>query len=230
MEQWNKLPRCWQELLYDLPSHIWQKINHNIIADKNNNKIILPHDVFYALKLTKVADIKVIIIGQDPYHNIINNIPQAHGLAFSVPKSVPIPPSLRNIDNELFNSLSIPYPNHGCLEAWAQQGVLLLNSILTVIAHQAASHANIGWQEFTDFLLYKISVSRKKMVWLLWGNYAISKRKIIEYNPSSIEHLVLTASHPSPLSAYRGFLGCNHFVKANDYLVANNITKINWLR
>jgi len=226
MSQWKQVPTEWQDLMHDLPNDIWQKINLNILSDKEKGLDIYPKDIFNALKLVKPNEVKVVILGQDPYHNIINHIPQAHGLAFSVPKGLPIPPSLQNIDKELYQSLNIPIPQHGCLENWTTQGVLLLNSILTVIIHQPASHANIGWQEFTDFLLKKLSVQYSNIVWMLWGKYAQNKQQNIDEKT----HLILKAPHPSPLSAHRGFIGCGHFKKCNEYLSLWGKQAIDWHR
>ncbi|HOX60449.1 MAG TPA: uracil-DNA glycosylase [Candidatus Magasanikbacteria bacterium] len=180
-----------------------------------------PRDVFHAFWLTPFSDVKVVILGQDPYHGI----GQAHGLCFSVPKGVPVPPSLVNIYKEIEKDLNIKkdYAN-GNLENWGQQGVFLLNAILTVIAHTPASHRGRGWEEFTDTVIKTISDKRDHVVFMLWGNYARGKKVLIDAE----KHLVLEAPHPSPLSAYAGFLGCRHFSKCNEFLKSKNIGEIKW--
>ncbi len=177
--------------------------------------------IFNAFNHTPFDMVKVVILGQDPYHNI----GQAHGLSFSVPAGVDIPPSLRNMYKEL--STDIPgfsMPAHGDLTAWADQGVLLLNATLTVRAHVAGSHQNKGWELFTDKAIAALSDGREGIVFLLWGRYAKNKAALIDHS----KHLILTAAHPSPLSAYNGFFGCKHFSKANEYLIKESETPINW--
>tara|TARA_R110002167_G_scaffold184846_2_gene385377 strand:+ start:101 stop:769 length:669 start_codon:yes stop_codon:yes gene_type:complete len=178
-------------------------------------------DVFNAFKYTPLEKLKVVILGQDPYHDV----GQAHGLAFSVQEGVKVPPSLQNIYKELIADLKIKPPQTGYLTSWAEQGVLLLNTTLTVEAHKAFSHANNGWEIFTDTVIQKISDDLESVVFLLWGVSARKKASMIDES----KHLILESSHPSPLSAYRGFLGCNHFSKCNEYLLVNNKTKINWM-
>jgi uracil-DNA glycosylase len=222
---WQQVPQEWQSLMQDFPVSIWQKIDDAINQDKQNNIQVFPYDFFYALKCVKPQDIKVVILGQDPYHNIFGDIPQAHGLAFSVHHGIDIPPSLRNIDIELKRSMNIPTPKHGCLDNWVKQGIFLLNSILSVQAHNPASHASIGWQEFTDYLITQLAKKYSNIVWLLWGKYAQSKIKYIDNNDINSEntenkHLILCTTHPSPLSAHRGFLGCGHFREARNYVLA----------
>ena len=173
-----------------------------------------------AFKLTPFSKIKVVILGQDPYHNI----GQAHGLSFSVPTGIKPPPSLMNIYKELRDDCNITIPSNGNLESWAKQGVFLLNSVLTVQAHQPASHSKLGWQKFTDYSISAISDNLENVVFMLWGNYAIQKSILIDER----KHLILSAAHPSPFSAYRGFLGCRHFSKANEYLESKGIDKIKW--
>ncbi|MBU2224730.1 MAG: uracil-DNA glycosylase [Gammaproteobacteria bacterium] len=178
-------------------------------------------DVFSAFKLTDFAHLKVVIIGQDPYHGPN----QAHGLSFSVRPGVAIPPSLRNMYKEL--ALEYPdfqMPKHGCLESWATQGVLLLNTVLTVVANQPNSHRHLGWEQFTDNVIRAISDKAEPVVFLLWGSHAMKKQKLID----SDKHHILTAPHPSPLSAHRGFLGCGHFMAANQWLQAQGKTTIDW--
>lgn len=178
-------------------------------------------DVFNAFKLTELANLKVVILGQDPYHGPN----QAHGLAFSVRHGVRIPPSLQNMYKEL--ALEYPefdIPAHGCLESWAKQGVLLLNTVLTVVATQANSHRHLGWEQFTDKVIAQISAHCQGIVFLLWGSHAQKKGRFIDRQ----RHYVLDAPHPSPLSAHRGFLGCGHFKQANELLVNQGKTPVNW--
>ncbi len=177
-------------------------------------------DLFSAFHLTPLEDVKVVILGQDPYHEE----GQAHGLCFSVRPGIEIPPSLVNIYQELHDDLGCYIPNNGYLEKWARQGVLLLNSVLTVRAHAAFSHSGIGWQTFTDHVLQIVDGIDRPVVYLLWGKPAREKKALL-HNP---KHLILEAPHPSPLSAYRGFFGCRHFSKTNDYLQANGATPIDW--
>lgn len=178
-------------------------------------------DVFNAFRQTEFADVKVVILGQDPYHNV----GQAHGLAFSVQEGVAVPPSLVNIYKELAADIEgFRIPQHGCLNAWAQQGVLLLNTVLTVRAHQAHSHAAFGWETFTDRVIEQLNRHRSHIVFLLWGSHARKKGAFIDRS----RHLVLEAPHPSPLSAHRGFFGCRHFSQANAYLRAQGLAEIDW--
>ncbi len=176
--------------------------------------------VFEALKTLSPEEIRVVIIGQDPYHGP----GQANGLAFSVNEGIPAPPSLVNIFKELFNEYGAKRTRTN-LSDWAEQGVLLLNAVLTVKAGQASSHSNIGWEEFTDSIIRELNNKRKPIVFILWGNYAIAKGK----NINKENHLVLTSPHPSPLSSYRGFFGNGHFKKANEFLEKNNREKIKWI-
>ncbi len=177
-------------------------------------------DIFNAFHLTPLSEVRVVILGQDPYHNA----EQAHGLCFSVRPHVEIPPSLMNIYTELHDDMGCRIPNNGCLVKWAEQGVLLLNTVLTVRAHQAASHQNIGWEEFTDAVIRIVDQQDEPIVFLLWGRPA-QRKKALLHNP---RHLVLEAPHPSPLSAHRGFFGCRHFSKTNDFLVKNGREPIDW--
>lgn len=178
-------------------------------------------EIFNAFHFTPLSKVKVVILGQDPYHNVN----QAHGLSFSVPVSQKeIPPSLQNIYKELQTDLGCTIPNNGYLKKWADQGVLLLNTVLTVRAHQANSHQGKGWEQFTDAVLQGINQQERAIVYMLWGRPAQSKMKMLT-NP---KHLILTAPHPSPLSAYRGFFGSRHFSQANEYLAANGIEPIDW--
>lgn len=176
--------------------------------------------MFAAFDTTPFSQVKVVIIGQDPYHGPN----QANGLCFSVNEEVPIPPSLLNIYKELKRDLGRPIPKTGNLEHWAKQGVLLLNATLTVRAHQAGSHQNKGWEEFTDAAIHQLAENRENLVFMLWGSYALRKGSFIDKE----KHLVLTAPHPSPLSAHRGFIGCGHFSQANDYLWMHGQKPIEW--
>lgn len=177
-------------------------------------------DIFHAFEATPLSQVKVVILGQDPYHND----GQAHGLSFSVKPGIDIPPSLINIYQELRDDLGLYVPDNGFLDKWAKQGVLLLNTVLTVRAHNANSHRGIGWEQFTDAAIKAVDELDTPVVFLLWGRPAQSKKSLIN-NP---RHLVLEAPHPSPLSAYRGFFGCRHFSKANQFLIANGREPIDW--
>lgn len=176
--------------------------------------------IFEAMHLTPLKSVRVVILGQDPYHEP----GQAHGLCFSVLPGAQIPPSLVNIYEELHNDLGCYVPNNGYLKKWADQGVLLLNTLLTVRAHAAFSHQGHGWEQFTDAVISAVNAEDRPIVFLLWGRPAQQKRSMLT-NP---KHLVLTAPHPSPLSAYRGFFGCRHFSKANDFLAANGLRPVDW--
>ncbi|MEG1539082.1 MAG: uracil-DNA glycosylase [Muribaculaceae bacterium] len=177
-------------------------------------------DIFAAFDATPFDNVKVVIIGQDPYHDVN----QANGLCFSVHDGVPFPPSLLNIFKEIHDDLGKPMPVSGDLSRWARQGVLLLNSTLTVRAHSAGSHQGKGWEEFTDEVIMRLAMDRENIVFILWGSYAIKKGAFIDRN----RHLVLTSPHPSPLSSYRGFFGNKHFSKTNEYLVAHEKEPIDW--
>ena len=177
-------------------------------------------DIFAAFDRTPFDKVKVVILGQDPYHEP----EQAHGLCFSVNDGVPFPPSLQNIFKEIHDDIGTPMPTSGNLTRWAEQGVLLLNATLTVRAHQAGSHQNKGWEEFTDAVIRQLNDHKEHLVFILWGSYAQRKGSIIDRS----KHLVLTSAHPSPLSAYRGFFGNHHFSQANAYLQKNGIPPIQW--
>jgi uracil-DNA glycosylase len=201
-----------------------QELRGFLAAEKSAGKTIYPTwaDIFNALNTTPFDKVKVVILGQDPYHGP----GQAHGLCFSVPAGVKPPPSLRNIYKEIQSDLSVAErPNSGNLLPWAEQGVLLLNSVLTVEARQAASHQGKGWELFTDQVIKVLSEESEHIVFMLWGSYAQKKGQVI--NPAN--HLVLKAPHPSPLSAHRGFLGCKHFSVCNQYLIEQGKTPIDWL-
>ena len=192
------------------------------VMDEYHTKLIFPpaDDIFNAFHFTPVKDVKVVILGQDPYHG--NG--QAHGLCFSVKPDVEIPPSLVNIYKELQDDCGCYIPNNGYLEKWAREGVMLLNTVLTVRAHQANSHRGIGWEEFTDAAIRVLNDQDRPMVFMLWGRPAQMKKSMLN-NP---KHLILEAPHPSPLSAYRGFFGCRHFSKTNEFLIQNGLEPIDW--
>lgn len=192
------------------------------LNDEYQNKTIYPEqeNIFNALKLTDYNDVKVVIIGQDPYHEPN----QAHGLAFSVLEGIKLPPSLKNIYKEIEASLGIKMNNSGNLTSWAKQGVLLLNNVLTVEAHKANSHKGKGWEFVTDKIVEKLNEREESIIFVFWGNNAKNKQKLIT-NPN---HFILTAPHPSPLSAYHGFFGCGHFVRINEILTEQKKEKINW--
>jgi len=193
-----------------------------LAAEKFAGRVIYPpgDDMFNALNATNFEQVKVVILGQDPYHGPN----QAHGLCFSVRTGVAVPPSLVNIYKEINQDLGLPIPNHGNLQRWADQGVLLLNATLSVEAGKAGSHQNRGWEQFTDAIIEALNSKLHNLVFLLWGSYAQKKGAFI----NSENHLVLKAPHPSPLSAHRGFLGCKHFSMANQYLIAHGKTPIEW--
>ena len=196
---------------------------YNFVKEEYAKTTIYPpaEDIFNALHYTPLNEVKVVILGQDPYHNVN----QAHGLCFSVLPSQPeIPPSLQNIYKELEADLGCKIPNNGYLEKWAKQGVLMLNTVLTVRAHQANSHQNKGWEQFTDAIIREVNKIDRPVVYLLWGRPAQSKIAMLD-NP---KHLILKAPHPSPLSAYRGFFGCKHFSQTNEFLTSNGLEAIDW--
>ncbi len=199
-----------------------QDLRTFLIQEKQEGKTIYPPgpDIFNAMNSISFQDVKVVIIGQDPYHGP----GQAHGLCFSVMPGVAVPPSLKNIYKELQADLGIKIPDHGCLNAWAEQGVLLLNSVLTVERGRAGSHQGKGWERFTDAIIQKLNQEHSGLVFLLWGSYAQKKGKVIDKG----RHLLLQSVHPSPLSAHRGFFGNSHFSKANIYLKEQGKTEINW--
>lgn len=205
------------EFKKDYYKQLFQKVN-----EEYRTRLIFPpaNDIFNAFHLTPLKDVKVVILGQDPYHG--NN--QAHGLCFSVKPEVEIPPSLVNIYKELQDDLGCTIPGHGYLVKWAKQGVLMLNTVLTVRAHQANSHRGIGWEEFTDAAIRVLNTQDRPIVFILWGRPAQMKKAMLN-NP---KHLILEAPHPSPLSSYRGFFGSRPFSKTNQFLEANGVEPIDW--
>ena len=218
-----QLESSWLSLLKDqFDAPYFKKIKQTLLEEKELGPIYPPSSrIFAALDFCPVSKTKVVIIGQDRYHNP----GQAHGLSFSVPTGVKPPPSLVNIFKELNDDLSIAIPQNGNLEKWTKQGVLLLNASLTVRAHQAGSHSKIGWQQFTNTIIERLSAQKENLVFLLWGSHAVQKKSLITANRG---HLILEAPHPSPLSAYRGFLGCKHFSRTNTYLGSKGLSEINW--
>ena len=196
---------------------------YQFVRQEYASRVVYPpaDDIFNAFHFTPLSKVKVLLLGQDPYHNEH----QAHGLSFSVlPDQPEIPPSLQNIYKELQEDLGCTIPQHGYLKKWADQGVLLLNTVLTVRAHQANSHQGMGWEQFTDAVIQAVNAQDRPIVYFLWGKPAQSKIPMLT-NP---KHLILKAPHPSPLSAYRGFFGCRHFSQANEFLKANGVEPIDW--
>lgn len=218
-----RLEASWKALLEDqFESPYFLQLKQALLAEKRSYVVYPPGaEIFAALDACPVGSVKVVIIGQDPYHGPN----QAHGFCFSVRRGVPVPKSLQNIYQELHDDLGIVPPEHGNLEKWAAQGVLLLNSSLTVRAGVAASHSQLGWQVFTDTIIGRLSALRENLVFLLWGSHAISKKRLIAPDRG---HCVLEAPHPSPLSAYRGFFGCRHFSRTNEFLRSKGIPEIDW--
>lgn len=217
------MPVEWETLLAsEKKKPYFQAILAFLKNERARGKHIYPaqENIFNAIHSTPFSDLKVVIIGQDPYHNH----GQAHGLSFSVPHGIKPPPSLMNIFKELKSDCGIKISDHGCLEKWTNQGVLLLNAVLTVEENKPHSHANIGWQQFTDKIIEKINDHPEKIIYLLWGSHAQKKAALIDTK----KHIILTAPHPSPLSAHRGFLGCKHFSKTNEILKKTGRIPIDW--
>ena len=212
----------WQEALKEeFQKDYYHELMAKVSEAYENNQVFPPaNEVFNALNLTPLSQVKAVIIGQDPYHDV----GQAHGLCFSVKPGVKVPPSLVNIYKELHDDLGCSIPEDGYLVKWATQGVLMLNTVLTVNAHVANSHKGYGWEKFTDAIISKVNEEDRPIVFLLWGAPAQKKKKLLN-NP---KHLILEAPHPSPLSVYRGFWGCKHFSKTNEFLVNNGIEPIDW--
>jgi uracil-DNA glycosylase len=217
-----QIDESWRTLLRDEFESVYFQALRGFLVEERRKYTVYPpgQQIFSAFNLTPFNKVKVVILGQDPYHGP----GQAHGLCFSVPDGMPKPPSLINIFKEIETDLGIPVPREGNLTAWARQGVLLLNAILTVRANTPTSHQNKGWETFTDAVIRNLSEKRKNLVFLLWGNYAQAKEKLID----SDRHFILKATHPSPLSASRGFLGCRHFSKVNNILSEMGLNEINW--
>jgi uracil-DNA glycosylase len=218
-----QIEESWKNILKEEFGKVYfQQIVTFLKAEKSAGRIIYPPGplIFNAFNKTQFSKVEVVLLGQDPYHNK----GQAHGLSFSVPDGIPKPPSLINIFKELENDLGIPPPKNGNLEKWATQGVLLLNASLTVRQNEPASHSKIGWLQFTDTVISKISEQKKGIVFLLWGKFAQDKQSIID----ETKHYVLKAAHPSPFSADKGFFGCRHFSKTNELLALQHKEPIDW--
>lgn len=223
MNESIRLHDSWLEpLRQEFASPYMQALKSFLVAEKAGGKRIFPKgsEYFRALDLTPLLQVRVVILGQDPYHGP----GQAHGLCFSVQPGVRPPPSLVNIFKELRSDLGIAHPGHGFLEHWARQGVLLLNSVLTVEMGQAASHQGKGWERFTDAVIAQVNALPEPVVFMLWGSYAQRKAAFVDAD----RHLVLKAAHPSPLSAHNGFFGCRHFSKANQFLESRGLPPIDW--
>ncbi len=222
-EQINpQIDQEWKEVLTEeFQKPYFETLRKYLVEEKKKFVIYPPgKNIFEAFNRTPFSEVKVVILGQDPYHGP----GQAHGLCFSVPSGVVFPPSLQNILKELESDLGIPFPESGDLSKWADQGVLLLNATLTVRANQAGSHQGNGWEQFTDAAIRNLSERHTGLVFLLWGNYARNKKNLIDLG----KHLILEAPHPSPLSVYRGFFGCRHFSGVNKWLEKNGKLPIDW--
>jgi len=219
-----RLEASWKEQLKEEFDKPYFKSLAEFVRAEYASKTVYPPPacIFQALDLVPFDQVRVVILGQDPYHGS----GQAHGLCFSVPEGVPMPPSLQNIFKEIHQDLGLPIPKSGNLKHWADQGVLLLNATLTVAAGAAGSHQKKGWEEFTDAIIRKLSDGREGLVFLLWGAYAQKKGAHID----RAKHLVLEAPHPSPLSAHNGFFGCRHFSKTNEYLLSRGQKPIEWVK
>lgn len=218
-----KLESSWLAVLQqEFEQPYMQQLRQFLVAQKQAGVTVFPpgEQMFHAFSATPITKVRVVILGQDPYHGP----GQAHGLSFSVPPGIKVPPSLVNIYKELEHDLGIKPPGHGHLQHWADQGVLLLNSVLSVNSGQAGSHQKQGWERFTDQVIAQINQHCEHVVFLLWGSYAQKKGAVI----GADRHCILKAPHPSPLSAHRGFLGCGHFSKTNDYLTAQGYAPIDW--
>lgn len=218
-----KIDPTWKAVLQkEFNAPYFQHIPIHLKTEKSQGKIIYPPgpQIFHAFNTTPFDKVKVVILGQDPYHGLR----QAHGLCFSVQSGTQPPPSLVNIFKELHEDIGVPIPDHGDLTHWAEQGVFLLNASLTVRAGEPMSHARIGWAHFTDAVIKTISEKKEHVVFLLWGKFAQEKRTLIDAD----KHLILRSVHPSPLSAHSGFFGCRHFSKTNEYLVKHGIDPIDW--
>lgn len=214
----------------DFNDNYFTQLKAFLLKEKQNSSVFPEgKNIFNAFNCTPFNKVKVVIIGQDPYHSYetIDNkiVPHAHGLCFSIPeKAKKIPPSLKNIFKEINQDLGFEIPDHGNLTSWAQQGVFLLNATLTVRVHEAGSHQKKGWETFTDSVIKKLSDEKNRLIFLLWGKFAQNKEELIDTN----KHFILKAAHPSPFSAYNGFFGCKHFSKTNEILSNNGQKKIDW--
>ena len=218
-----KIESSWFEQLHEeFEKEYFKKLKSFLITEKQQHRIFPAGQlIFNAFNTTSFDKVKIVILGQDPYHGF----GQAHGLCFSVPYGVQAPPSLKNIFKELKSDIEgFEIPNHGNLEKWAEQGIFLLNATLTVRENLAGSHQNKGWEIFTDTVIKKLNNNKQNLIFILWGRYAGAKENLIDKN----KHLILKAAHPSPLSAYNGFFGCKHFSQANEYLEQHNIEKIDF--
>lgn len=218
-----KIEESWKEKLdEEFNKDYFQNIISFLKKEKQSGKIIFPNeaDIFNAFYFSPFKDVKIVLLGQDPYHNP----DQAHGLCFSVNEGIKPPPSLVNIYKELQSDLGIPFPSTGNLTKWATQGILMLNASLTVEAKKPNSHSDIGWHTFTNAVIRKVSEEKEHVVFILWGKFAQSKEVLIDAN----KHLILKAAHPSPFSAHAGFLGCKHFSKTNEWLKAKKMPTIDW--
>lgn len=217
-----KIEESWKNaLLSEFNSSYFAQLKEFLLSERKLHTIYPPAStIFEAFNKTPLHKVKVVILGQDPYHGP----GQAHGLSFSVPQGLPLPPSLQNIFKEISDNIGLAMPKNGNLESWAAQGVLLLNATLTVRAHQAGSHQKQGWERFTNAAIKAVSDNNKGVIFLLWGSYAQAKAELIDQS----KHHILKAPHPSPLSAYRGFFGCRHFSKTNTLLINQGLEPINW--
>ncbi|OFX56790.1 MAG: uracil-DNA glycosylase [Bacteroidetes bacterium GWA2_30_7] len=216
------IEESWKTILIDEFNKDYFITLKQFLLEEKQTQTIYPkgNEIFAAFNFTPFDKVKVVILGQDPYHGT----GQAHGLCFSVPEGIKPPPSLVNIYKELNSDIDFQIPNHGNLKKWTEQGVLLLNATLTVRANQAGSHQNKGWEIFTDSVIKTISEKKNNVVFLLWGKYAQAKELLIDKS----KHFILKAAHPSPFSAYNGFFGCKHFSRTNDLLKRNNLKEIDW--
>lgn len=222
MEINPQIESSWKEILREeFSKQYFLELKEFLVDEKSKHTVYPPgSQIFNAFNLTPFGDVSVVLLGQDPYHGQ----GQAHGLCFSVCRGIKPPPSLVNIFKEINSDLGIPVPNHGCLEKWARQGVLLLNATLTVRENQPGSHQRKGWETFTNAVIEKLSARRVGLVFLLWGKFAQEKEAIIDTN----RHYILKAAHPSPYSAYNGFFGCRHFSKTNEILARHGLHEIDW--